>query len=49
MIPFIIILVLIAVASIGLASGVNKMHEEHPEYKADDFLDWDNNHTENNF
>ena len=49
MIAFIIILVLIVVAAIGWASGINKMQEEHPEYKGEDFLDWDNNHTENNF
>jgi Tfp pilus assembly protein PilO len=49
MIPFIIILVLIVVTAIGWASGINKMQEENPEYKGEDFLDWDNNHTENNF
>lgn len=49
MIAFIIILVLIVVAAIGWASGINKMQEEYPEYKGEDFLDWDNNHTENNF
>lgn len=29
-------------------SGINKMKEEHPEYKGEDFLEWDDNkiHTE---
>lgn len=49
MIAFIIILVLIGVASVGLASGIQNMHEEHTDYKGEDFLDWDSNHTENDF
>lgn len=31
------------------ANGIHKMDENHPDYKGDDFLDWDNNHTENEF
>ena len=26
--------------------GIENMYNKHPDYKGEDFLDWDNNHTE---
>lgn len=48
---FFMMFVITAVISIAWASGIHKMHKEHPEYKGEDFLDWDDDkvHTENDF
>lgn len=51
MISFIVVLVISSVIAIGWASGIHNMHKQHPEYKGEDFLDWDDDkvHTENDF
>ena len=36
-----IIVLISAVTSIAWASGIHKMHEEHPDYKGEDFLNED--------
>ena len=40
--------VIVLVVSILWVSNINKMMTEHPDYKVEDFLDWDDNkvHTE---
>lgn len=39
------------VIAIVWAKGIVHMHENHPEYKGEDFLDWDDNkiHSEGDF
>ena len=39
------------VVGILLVNGIDSMKENHPDYKGEDFLDWDEdkNHTEGNF
>jgi hypothetical protein len=47
-----VIIVLAAVISIAWASGIHSMHRDHPDYKGEDFLDWDDEnkiHTESDF
>jgi len=47
-----IITVLISITiAILWANGVSKMNEQHPDYKGEDFLNWDDNstHTEDKF
>lgn len=38
---WIIIISISTIISILWVRGINKMHEEHPEYKGEDFLNWD--------
>jgi hypothetical protein len=51
MLAFILILVVISALSIALASGLHKMNNQYPDYKGEDFLDWDDDkiHTEDKF
>jgi len=45
-------IVVAAVISIAWASGIHSMHRDHPDYKGEDFLDWDDDnkiHTESDF
>lgn len=46
-----IILIPAVVMAIIWAKGIASMHKNHPEYKGEDFLDWDDNknHTEGDF
>jgi len=46
---FVIIFLVTVILSIMLIAGIDKMQEDHPDYKGEDFLDWDDNkqHTEN--
>ena len=37
----VIALILSAVIAVGWASGIRKMHEQHPDYKGEDFLNED--------
>lgn len=37
----IITLIITVIISILWARGITKMHEEHPEYKGEDFLNWE--------
>ena len=47
MLLLLLFIVFLAIAiSFIWVKGINYMKENHPEYKGDDFLDWDNNHTE---
>jgi hypothetical protein len=48
MIIIFILIVVASVVSIAFTSGIHKMNEEHPEYKGEDFLDWET-HTEDKF
>lgn len=41
MAALIISLTFVSVIAIGWASGIGEMHEEHPDYKGDDFLNDD--------
>jgi len=45
---FITLFILIIIVSYAWASGISDMQKNHPEYKGEDFLDWDDNkqHTE---
>lgn len=40
-----------AIVSIIWVRGINYMKENHPDYKGEDFLNWDDdkNHTEGDF
>ncbi len=42
-------LIIITLISYAWASSIYDMQKEHPDYKGEDFLDWDDNkqHTEN--
>lgn len=42
-----IVSVVAGVISFLWVSGIDNMKNNHPDYKGGDFLDWDNNHTEN--
>ena len=48
MVAIYISVVVASIIAIAWTSGIDKMHEEHPDYKGEDFLDWDDNksHTE---
>jgi hypothetical protein len=37
--------IIVVIVSIVWVRGISNMEEEHPDYKGDDFLDWDDNHT----
>ena len=43
-----IISVVIGIIAFLWADGIDHMKKNHPDYKGEDFLDWDN-HTENEF
>jgi hypothetical protein len=52
MIGFIILILAISASLAWLwAGGIDYMKRNHPDYKGEDFLDWDDNknHTEGNF
>jgi len=49
MIVFGLVFFITVLVSIAWASGIVNMKKNYPDYKGEDFLDWDNNHTENNF
>ena len=51
MVGLIIIGVLVLIVSYAWATAISDMHEKHPDYKGEDFLDWDDNknHTEGGF
>ena len=51
MVGLIILGVLVLIVSYAWAKGISDMHEKHPDYKGEDFLDWDDNknHTEGGF
>ena len=48
---FIIMFILIVIASYAWVRGISNMQKNHPEYKGEDFLNWDDNeiHSEGNF
>jgi hypothetical protein len=54
---FLVEFIVAVTISILWANGISKMHEEHPDYKGEDFLNWDNKtpwdddkvHTESDF
>jgi hypothetical protein len=41
MITAVILIIIISFISYVWASGIEKMHRDFPDYKGDDFLDWD--------
>jgi len=49
MIGIIISAVISVIVGILWTKGIDNMKENHPDYKGGDFLDWDDNHTENDF
>jgi hypothetical protein len=48
MIGILIAAVVSIIVGILLVNGIDNMKENHPDYKGEDFLDWDDdkNHTE---
>jgi len=48
MIGILITAVISVIVGILLVNGIDNMKENHPDYKGEDFLDWDDdkNHTE---
>ena len=38
--------ILTAIISWAWVSGIDNMSRNHPEYKGEDFLNWDDTHTE---
>ena len=49
MIGILISAVISIIVGILLTKGVDDMKENHPDYKGEDFLNWEDNHTENDF
>ena len=43
-----VISVIAGIIALLWVEGIDHMKENHPEYKGEDFLDWDS-HTENEF
>jgi len=43
-----VISVIAGIISLLWVKGIDHMKENHPDYKGEDFLDWDS-HTENEF
>jgi len=48
---FIIALIVLTIISWRWVEGIDYMKKNHPDYKGEDFLNWDDNktHTENEF
>lgn len=42
---FTVMFIITALISWMWANGIDKMKNEHPNYKGEDFLDWDDNHN----
>ena len=51
MVGLIIIGVLVLLVSYAWVKGISNMKKNHPDYKGEDFLNWDDdkNHTEGGF
>jgi Na+/citrate or Na+/malate symporter len=51
MVGLIITFIVTVLIAIVWANGINKMKEQYPDYKGEDFLNWDDNnaHTEDDF
>jgi len=51
MVGLIILGILVLVVSYAWVKGISDMKEKHPEYKGEDFLNWDDDksHTEGGF
>lgn len=51
MIVGLIIVVFILLIAVVWVRGIDNMKKNHPDYKGEDFLDWDDNkiHSEGNF
>jgi len=51
MIVGLIIVVFILLIAVVWVRGINYMKEQHPDYKGEDFLNWDDNkiHSEGDF
>jgi len=47
-IVYLLMFIITLIVSLIWVRGIDKMTTEHPDYKGDDFLDWDDdkNHTE---
>ena len=45
LIAILIVLIITIPISILWVRGIHNMKEKHPDYKGDDFLDWDDNKT----
>ena len=48
MVGLIIALLIAAVSAILLAGGFEKMQDEHPDYKGEDFLNWNEDENSSN-
>ena len=46
---YLIEFITVIIVSLVWVNAIDKMNNEHPDYKGEDFLDWDDNnvHTEN--
>lgn len=42
MIIAVLLIIIISLISYFWASGIERMNTDYPDYKGDDFLDWDN-------
>ena len=51
MVGLIITLIIVIPIAIFWTKGIDYMSKNHPDYKGEDFLDWDDNkiHSEGNF
>ena len=51
MVGLTILAALVLLVSYAWAKGISDMHKNHPDYKGEDFLSWDDNknHTEGEF
>ena len=51
MVGLIVTLIIVIPVSIMWVMGIDNMHKNHPDYKGEDWLGWDDNknHTEGDF
>lgn len=45
---YLLMFVVVLVVSILMVNGITQMHKNHPNYKGEDWLDWDNDEEDIN-
>jgi len=47
-IVFLVMFIVVAIISYLWVQGIDNMHKNHPDYKGDDFLNWDKDEDDKN-
>lgn len=47
-IVFLVMFIVVAIISYLWVRGIDNMHKNHPDYKGDDFLNWDKDEDDKN-